>query len=315
MKRLICILALMVWLVPAAALAGSYTVSVSQFVEHPALDAVLKGFQDYFKQAGVDIDYNVHNAQANVATTVQIASQIMGENADLVLAIATPSAQSCAQKIRETPVLFTAITDPVAAGLVASMENPGANVTGMTDKSPVGRQLELIREFHPDMKRVGTIYKAGEANSVVLVGMLRDAAAKHGIEVVEATVSTTADVYTAAKSLAGRCDAVYIPTDNTVVTAFESVVKVCNAAKLPLYAADNDSVNRGAIAALAVDYYRMGVQSGAMAERILKDGASPAAMPVESLQDLYLYVNPSAAEAQGVTVPDSVMQRADKIIK
>lgn len=315
MKRLLAILALCCLLLPTWAMAETYTVSVNQFVEHPALDAVLKGFQDNMKEMGLDVEYNVHIAQANMGTTTQIASQILGEKPDLVLAIATPSAQACAQKIKDIPVLATAVTDLVGAGLVQSMDKPGGNVTGMTDMSPVKEQVELVQEFMPEIKTLGVIYNAGEANSVTLVNVLKDVCAKKGIEVEEATVANSSGVYQAAKSLVGRCEAVYIPTDNTVVSALESAIKVAAETDMPVFSADNDSVGRGSVAALAVDYYRMGRQSAEMAKRILVDGANPATMPVESLQDLMLYVNPTAAAEQGVDVPASVKERADKVVQ
>ena len=316
MKRIILSLVVtMLCLVPVMASAAGKVISVSQFVEHPALDAVLKGTQDYFRDNKLDVTFNVHNAQANMATTVQIAAQIMGEQPDLVIAIATPSAQACAQKIHGTPILATAVTDHVGAGLVKSMEHPGGNVSGTSDMLPVARQLDLIREFHPGIKTLGVIYNSGEANSVTLVKLLKDACDAAGIKLEEATVLNSAGIYQAAKSLVGRAEAIFLPTDNTVISALESVVKVCRQNKLPLYAADNDSVERGTIAALAFDYYKLGYQTGAMAKRILFDGANVSTMPVESLQELSLHVNLKAAEAMGVTVPESVLSRAEKVIK
>jgi len=315
MKRLIAMLVLAVLLLPGQALAETYTVSVNQFVEHPALDAVLKGFQDGMKELGLEAEYNVHIAQANMGTTTQIASQIKGEKPDLVLAIATPSAQATAQKIKDIPVLATAVTDFVGAGLVKSMETPGGNITGMTDMSPIREQVELVREFMPEIETLGVIYNAGEANSVTLVNVLKDVCKDMGIEVEEATVANSSGVYQAAKSLVGKCDAVYIPTDNTVVSALESALKVAAETDMPVFSADNDSVERGSVASLAVDYYRMGRQTADMARRILVDGADPATMPVESLQDLMLYVNPTAAADMGVEVPASVSERADKVVE
>ncbi len=316
MKRLLLALMLSaLCFAPISASAAGKVISVNQFVEHPALDAVLKGTQDYFKDNKLDVTFNVHNAQANMATTVQIASQVLGENPDLVVAIATPSAQACAQKITTIPILATAVTDHVGAGLVKSLEHPGGNVSGTSDMLPVAKQLDLIREFHPDMKSLGVIYNSGEANSVTLVNILRAACAERGITLEEATILNSAGVYQAAKSLVGRADAVYIPTDNTVVSALESVVKVCHQNKLPLYAADNSSVERGCIAALAFDYYKLGYQTGAMAKRLLFDGADVSTMPVESLEQLSLHVNLPAAEAMGVTVPASVLSRAEKVLK
>jgi putative tryptophan/tyrosine transport system substrate-binding protein len=316
MKRLFAFLALtLLLLLPTQLLAAQYTVSVNQFVEHPALDAVLKGFQDNATELGMDVTYNVHIAQANMGTTTQIANQIMGEKPDLVLAIATPSAQACAQKIKDIPILATAVTDFVSAGLVSDVLKPGANLSGMTDMSPVAEQVALIKEFLPEIKTLGVIYNSGEANSVVVVDILKAEAEKLGITVEEATVVNSSGVYQAAKSLVGKAEAVYIPTDNTVVSALESAIKVCTETKLPLFAADNDSVERGVIASLAVDYYRMGRQTAEMAKRILVDGAKPADMPVESLANLMLYINPGAAEAMGMAVPETVTQRADKVIE
>ncbi len=317
MKRLgiasLCALALVLAAVPA--LARTYVVSITQIVEHPALDAVRTGFVEGLKKNGVEASVNVHIAQGNPAVNVQIASQMLGENPDLVMAIATPSAQAAAQKIKDIPVLFSAVSDPLGAGLVASMEAPGGNVTGMTDKSPVDRQLELMREIQPDLKTLGVIYNAGEANSVSQLELLKAEATKRGIDTVEATVTNSSGVYQAAKSLVGKCDAVYIPLDNTVVSALESAIKVCTENKLPLFSSDNDSVPRGTIAAVAIDYGRMGGQTAVMAKRILVDGEKPAAMPVEQLQDLEVVVNKKAAADMGVTLPESVLKKAGKVIE
>jgi len=299
---------------PVVFAAGTYTVSVNQIVEHPALDAVRNGFQDVLREKGYDVTYNVHIAQGNISTANLIAKQILGENPDLVLAIATPTAQACAQVIKKIPILITAVTDPVGAGLVASLEIPGGNVTGMTDMSPVDRQVELIQEFLPGIKKIGIIYNSGEANSVSILGVLKRECAARGIEVEEATVTNASGVTQAAKSLVGRAQAIYIPTDNTVVSVFEAITKVSVENKLPLFAADVDSVARGAIAALAIDYYQMGRQTALMAERIFQ-GAGTSDMPVETLLDLKLYVNPANAKNMGVKVPDSVIRRADEIIK
>lgn len=316
MKRLTVLLIILSLscVVPVVYAGGKYTVSVNQIVEHPALDAVRKGFQDVLKEKGYDITYNVHIAQGNISTANLIAKQILGEKPDLVLAIATPTAQACAQVIKKTPILITAVTDPVGAGLVASLEKPGANISGMTDMSPVGRQVELIQEFIPGIKKLGIIYNSGEANSVSILGVLKKESAARGIEIVEATVTNSSGVTQAAKSLVGRAEAIYIPTDNTVVSVFEAITKVSVETKLPLFAADVDSVARGAIAALAMDYYQMGRQTALMAERIFK-GAGTSDMPVETLQDLKLYINPGKAKDMGVEVPESVSKRADEVVK
>jgi len=318
MKRLV-LTVLLVLVAACPGLAKTYNVSVNQFVEHPSLDAVLKGFKDSLKAEGVDVNYSVHNAQANMATCNQIAARIAGENPDLVLAIATPSAQACAVATKKSPILagspllFTAITDPVGAGLVSDLEKPGKNITGVSDMLPVGQHMAMLRRFYPDLKRLGMIYNAGEANSRTTVAMVKAEGEKLGFEVVAATVAKTSDVQQAAKSLVGRVDAVYLPTDNTVISALESVIKICEQEKLPLFSADVDSVKRGTVAALAFDYYRHGYQTGLMAKRIMVDGLFPAEVPVETQQELVLHLNLKAAKKFGVTVPEDVKKDADKI--
>jgi putative ABC transport system substrate-binding protein len=302
----------------AMAQAWSYQVSVSQFVEHPALDAVLKGFQDYMAAEKVEVVYQVHNAQANMATANQIGHQIMGEKPDMILAIATPTAQACAQALKKsphmqkTPMLFTAVTDPVSAGLVKDLQHPGANITGVSDMLPVGRHLTMVKAFLPGLKRLGFLYNAGEVNSKILVPLFRAEAKNMGFEIVEATVSKSSEVFQAVKSLVGRVDAVFIPTDNTVVSALESAIKVCEQNKLPLFNADVDSVKRGAIAAMGFDYYQHGVQTGALAQRILM-GADPAVTPVEFQERLQLHINAQAAAKMGVEIPGDLLKKADKI--
>jgi putative ABC transport system substrate-binding protein len=311
--------ALLVLALACPGIAAPYAISVNQFVEHPSLDAVLKGFQDSLKAQGVEATYSVHNAQANMATANQIAAQIAGENPNLVLAIATPSAQACAVATKKSPVLsvapllFTAITDPVGAGLVDSLEKPGKNITGVSDMLPVDKHMAMLRRFYPGLKKLGMIYNAGEANSKTTVAMVQAEGAKIGFEVVEATVAKTSDVYQAAKSLVGKVDAVYLPTDNTVIAALESVIKVCEQEKLPLFSADVDSVQRGTVAALAFDYYQHGYQTGLMAKRLLVDKVEPASTCVETQQELVMHLNLKAAAKMGVIVPDDVKKDADKI--
>lgn len=298
--------------------AQTYTISVNQFVEHPALDAVLKGFQDYLKDNNIEVDYNVHNAQANMGTATQIAQQMIGENPDLLMAIATPSAQAVAQanakapENMKRPYLFTAVTDPVAAGLVKDIEHPGGLTTGVSDLLPLDKHIEMVTTYMPNLKKLGILYNAGEANSKANVAGIKELGEKMGFEVVEATAAKTADVYQAAKSLIGKVDAVFIPTDNTIISALESVLKIGIQNKLPIFCADTDSVERGAIAAMGFDYYKHGYQTGAVAQRIL-GGEKPADIPVEFQKDLQLHINKKASAQMGVTPPEALLQKATKI--
>ena len=301
-----------------SSMAASPVISVNQFVEHPALDAVLKGLQDYLAENGVSAEFKVHNAQANMGTATQIGQQMIGEKSDLLVAIATPSAQATVQALSKAPadlkrpVLFTAVTDPVAAGLVEAIDKPSEFVTGVSDLLPVEKHLEMITTYKPDIKKLAILYNAGEANSKAIVASVKELSSKFGFTVVEATAPKTADVYAAAKSLVGRCDAVFIPTDNTIVAALESVIKVGTQNKMPIFAADVDSVERGAVAAMGFDYYKHGYQTGAMAKKIL-DGATPESLPVEFQQELQLQINLKAAEAMGAPAPEQLVKQATKI--
>lgn len=318
MKKLLMILSASTILLATSAMAASPVISVNQFVEHPALDAVLKGLQDYLKDNGVSAEFKVHNAQANMGTATQIGQQMIGEKSDLLVAIATPSAQATAQALSKAPadlkrpLLFTAVTDPVAAGLVEAIDKPGEFVTGVSDLLPVEKHLEMITTYKPDIKKLAILYNAGEANSKAIVASVKELSSKFGFTVVEATAPKTADVYAAAKSLVGRCDAVFIPTDNTIVAALESVIKVGTQNKLPIFAADVDSVARGAVAAMGFDYYKHGYQTGAMAKKIL-EGAAPESLPVEFQKELQLQINLKAAEAMGAPAPEMLIKQASKV--
>lgn len=294
--------------------AQEVTISFNQIVEHPALDALRKGVQEEIEAQGYKPTWHVHIAQGNISTANLIAKQILGEKPNLVVSIATPTSQACAQAIKNIPIVFAAVSDPVGAGLVASLEKPGGNLTGTTDMSPVDRQLDLIREVLPQLKRLGVIYNSGEANSAAIIKVLKEESKKRGITLEEAAVANSAGVVQAAKSLVGRADAIYIPTDNTVVSVFEAIAKVGYDSKLPVFAADVDSVARGAVAALAVDYYRMGRQTGEMAVRVLK-GAATATMPVETLKEFQIHLNPGSAKKMGLEISPALLKRADKIVK
>lgn len=323
MRRGRALLVVLLVSVGAAMSAGAsekmLRIGISQIVEHPALDAVRKGFMDDMKENGYTpgdkVVFDYKNAQNNRAVSGQIARTFVGDKVDLIFAIATPSSQDAAAATKEIPILFSAVTDPVTAGLVKSLESPGGNVSGTTDRSPVAQQMDLVLRILPSVKRLGTVYNAGETNSVVSVRDIKSEADKRGLTLVEATAASSSAVKMAAESLVGKVDAIHIPTDNTVVLAFESVLKVCLDNKIPLFAADVDSVTRGAIAALAVDYYQLGRQTGAMARRILDKKTAIRDTPVEFQKELLLYLNPASAEKMGVKFSDELVKQAAKIVQ
>jgi putative ABC transport system substrate-binding protein len=294
------------------------TVAVTAIVEHPALDAARDGIRDELAAEGYEpgrnLDFRYESAQGNPATAAQIARQLVGDAPDVIVPISTPSAQAVVAATSDIPVVFTAVTDPVGAKLVASLEHPGGNVTGMSDLSPIGLHLDLIKEITPDTRTLGVIYNPGEANSVTLLDLIRKEAPARGLEIVEAAAPRSADVLPAAQSLVGKVDAIYVPTDNTVVTALEAVVKVGTDNQLPVFAGDTDSVPRGAIAALGFNYYDLGRQTGKIVARVL-EGANPGDIPVEGVQITELYVNPGAAQAMGVAIPEATLERAKVVVE
>lgn len=294
------------------------TVALTQIVEHPSLDAARHGILDELAAAGytpgqnLKIDYQ--NAQGNPITAAQIARKFVGDRPDVIVTITTPSAQAVVAATRELPVVFCSVSDPLGAKLVNNLAKPGGNVTGTSDLSPIAEQLDLIRELSPDVKKLGVIYNPGEANSVSLVALLKTQASGKGLQVIEATAPKSGDVLSAARQLAGKAEAIYIPLDNTVVSALEAVIKVGRDARIPVYSADTDSVGRGTVASLGFDYYDVGRQTGQQVVRILR-GEKPGDIPVERVKKLNLYVNLQAAEAMGTTIPDSVRQRAINLSK
>jgi len=293
-------------------------IGITQIVEHPSLDDIRRGFIDYLAEhgykEGVNVTYDINIAQGDMGTSVIIADKLVGMNPDLILSISTPSSQPLVKDTETIPILFAAVTDPVDAGLVSSLDGGGKNVTGTTYVTPVDRHFDLIHEILPRAKKVGIIYNAGEANSVTYMLWARKEAARLGMELIEAMVASSGDVMAAAESLVGRVDVIHIPTDNTVTSAFESVTKVCEDNRIPLFASSVLSVERGAMAAVAIDPYRLGRQTGAMAIRILK-GEKPGDMPVEVLKEFLLYVSPRAAKKYGVVIPEAVIKRANVVIQ
>lgn len=302
---------------PAAA-ADNKTVSVTSIVEHPALDAARDGVRDELKaagyEAGKNLKYEYQSAQGNNGTASQIARKFIGDRPDVIVAIATPSAQAVVAATRDIPVVYSAVTDPVAAKLVKTWEASGTNVTGVSDLSPLDKHLELIRKIVPNAKRIGVIYSPGEANSVAIVEALKKAVGPAGFTLVEGAAARTVDVPSAAQSLVGKADVIYAPTDNNVMSAFEGIVKVAQQAKLPVIAADTSAVKRGAVAALGLNYYDLGRQTGKLVVRVLK-GEAPGKIASQVSTTFELHVNPVAAQKQGVTLSDELVKSAKVVVK
>lgn len=293
-------------------------IGINQLVEHPSLDAAREGFQSAFFDNGYtegeNITFDIQNAQGDQGTATSIANKFVTDKVDLILAIATPAAQATAQAVADIPVLFTAVTEPQEAGLVESWEEPGKNVTGTSDLNPVEKQLALIPEIAPAAKTVGIVYSSGEINSQVQVNKAKGAAKELNLELELVAISNKSEVLQAAQSLVGKVDAFYVPTDNTVVDALETIIQVAEENRLPLIVGEGDSVKRGGLATYGLDYKQLGYQTGEMAMRIL-EGEDPAKMPVETQEDVKLIVNKSAAKRMGIELPQELLDKADDIVE
>lgn len=303
----------------------SYKIAISQIVEHPSLDATREGFLAALKDAGIEegknltVDFN--NAQGDSSNNLSIAQKIAAEKNDLVFAIATPSAQAVVQQVKDTPVVFAAVTDPLAAKIVSNLDAPGGNVTGASDTNPAAttQLVDFIAGNFPKVKTVGLIINEGEENAVVMSKMAEEALAKHNIKLVKAAVTNTSEVKQAAESLVGRADAFYITLDNMVVSGVDSIIQVAQKNKIPFFSSDRDTVEKGAFATVGFKYYDHGYQAGQMAVDILKNGKKPGDIKVSMQEKLDLILNLKSAEALGITVTDdmkkAVQDQAQDIIQ
>ncbi|MDN4524278.1 ABC transporter substrate-binding protein [Fictibacillus fluitans] len=288
-------------------------IGVTQIVEHPSLDAAYKGFKKAISANGVkNVKYDVQLAQGDPNNSQTIAKNLVGDKVDLIFANSTPSAQHALNATKDIPIVFTSVTDPVGAKLVKSFDEPGDNITGTTDTHPdaIPKTIEFI-DKETDAKTVGLIYNKGEQNSVAQVDLVKKAMKKSDLKPVEVSVSTSADVKQAAESLVGRADVFYIITDNTVVSALESVISVAEDKDIPMFAGELDSVKRGAFAAYGFDYYDIGYEAGEMAAKILKGDKKPSELKVQYPQKLKLVINKKAAEAMGVKLKPEWKSKAE----
>lgn len=291
-------------------------VAITAIVDHPALDSVRKGVIEELKTQGFEEGKNLkvdfQSAQGSTATAGQIAKKFAGDKPDVIVAIATPSAQSMVAATKTIPIVYAAVTDPVAAKLVPGWEASKTNVTGVSDELPLAPQIDLMKKIVPNLKSVGYVYSPGEVNSTIVLEQLKTALAPHNITVAAAPAQRSADVSTAARSLKGKADLIYTSLDNNVVSALESLYKVAVENKLPLVASDTDSVKRGAVAALGVNYTDLGKKAGESVARILK-GEKAGDIPSVRMEKLDLIVNKKHAQEQGLTLSDEVLKEAAEV--
>lgn len=291
-----------------AATDKTFTIGIVQIAEHAALDSAREGFvqalADNGLKDGETVSLDIQNAQGDQSNLSTIGDRFVSAGCDLICAIATPAAQAMAGKTAEIPILATAVTDFEIAKLVESNETPNGNVSGTSDMNPIKDQIALLFELFPDVQTVGCIYNNGEDNSVLQADMAKAEIEALGKAYTEITVTSTNDVQQAMQTLVTKCDAIYIPTDNTLASAMPIVGDVANAAKVPTICGESNTVNAGGLATLGINYFDLGYQTGLMAVKILLEGADISQMPVEFATGFDATVNGETAAAIGLTVPD-----------
>jgi putative tryptophan/tyrosine transport system substrate-binding protein len=293
-------------------------VAITAIVEHPALDNVRRGVEDELKDngyiAGQNLKLQFASAQGSSANAVQIAKQFAVNKPDVIVGIATPSTQALVANTKRIPIVFTAVTDPVAAKLTRSWDASKTNVTGVSDALSLESQIDMMLKIKPDAKNIGYVYSPSEINSTIVLKQLQAALEKRDMKIIAAPAQRTSDISTAAISLKGKVDLIYTTTDNNVVSAYEALAKIANENKIPLIASDPDSAERGAIAALGMSYYDLGRQAGKIVIRIL-NGEKPGDIPPQVGNIAQLTINKKAAERQGVTLSEEVLKSAAKIVE
>lgn len=292
-------------------------VMITQIVEHPALTAVRKGVIESLKHNGYDpatvLELYYQNAQGNSSTASQIAQNFAGKDPSVVVAISTPSAQTMVSAARgKFPVVFAAVTDPVAAKLVKSLQNPGLPVTGVIDLPPFDQQLQLMKQILGSKNRLGVLYNPGEINSMAALDIIKPTAIALGFQVVESIATKSSEVGGAVQAIMDKVDAIYLPNDNIMASSLESILKLCEEKKVPVFAADLMLVERGVIATIGYDYEQMGEVAGMMVVDIL-NGKDANQMPVQSVKQNVLYINQTAASKWGLVLPEGIIKQAIKI--
>ena len=294
----------------SSAAESDYTIGISQFAEHGSLDNCREGFLEGLKSAGIEEGVNLtveyQNSQADTGTASTIADNFVSKNVNLICAIATPSAMSAYNSCldSELPVVYTAVSDPVGAGLADEEGNSVGNITGTSDKLPVEEQLKMIRELLPDAKKIGILYTTSEANSVSAIAEYKEKVGDYGFELVEKGITNTSEIALATDDLLSQVDCISNLTDNTVVSSLATILDKANAANIPVFGSEIEQVKLGCLAAEGLDYIALGKQTGKMAAKVLKGEKKASEMPFETITEAGLYLKTKVAENLGITVED-----------
>ena len=319
MKRVISVIVCIALILAAAvSFAETYTVGIGQFAQHGSLDNCYQGFVEGLAEAGLvegeNLKIDLQNAQADMGIAQQIAAQFASAKVDMMVGIATPMAQACYNAAAGAiPTIFTAVTDPVAAGFASADGTAAGEITGTSDALPIKAQLETIRAMLPDAKKIGILYTTSEVNSISAIEIYKSLAGDYGFEIVESGISTTADIPLALDALLGKVDCLTNLTDNTVVSALALVLDKANAAGKPVFGSEIEQVKLGCVAAEGLDYIALGRQTGLMAAKVLRGEAKASEIPYEIITEPGLYVNTEALAKFGIVLSDELKARANEV--
>lgn len=294
----------------------TYTIGINQLVQHDALDASRQGFIEGLKEKGFEegknlkIDYQ--NAQGDMAITKTISDQFVTSKVDMIFAIATSSLQASYNATKDIPIVFTAVTDPIDAGVANSWESSGTNVTGTSDMVSMEEQLDLLTELVPDIKTLGVIYNSSEANSLAQVQELKKEAEKRNIDIKEISVTTVNEINQNLSAALGSIDALYAPTDNTVASAYDLVGNLCINKNIPILCGEEAGVSKGGLCSIGIDYFKLGKEAGYKAAEIL-NGKAPSDIEISTLSDMSITINTDVVEKLNITVPDDINSKATRV--
>ncbi|HEM4527557.1 TPA: ABC transporter substrate-binding protein [Streptococcus suis] len=293
-------------------------IGVLQFVTHDSLDEIYKGIKAGLEEGGYtttdNLEIDFMNAEGDQSQVQTMSKKLVDNGNELLIGIATPAAQSLANATTELPIIMGAVTDPVGANLVTDLKNPGGNITGVSDQTPVADAVSLIKEITPDVKTIGVLYSSNEDNSKIQVAEFKAAAEEAGYTVLEYAVASSNEIAATVEVASSKADVLFAPVDNTVASAFSTVVSVANKTKTPIFTSVEDMVEGGGIASVTLSQYDLGVATGKMAAKIL-DGANPADTPVQIFNEGTVVVNQKVAKELGITLSDDVISKASKVIE
>ncbi|WP_105148397.1 tryptophan ABC transporter substrate-binding protein [Streptococcus suis] len=293
-------------------------IGVLQFVTHDSLDEIYKGIKAGLKEGGYtttdNLEIDFMNAEGDQSQVQTMSKKLVDNGNELLIGIATPAAQGLANATAELPIIMGAVTDPVGANLVTDLKNPGGNITGVSDQTPVADAVSLIKEITPDAKTIGVLYSSNEDNSKIQVAEFKAAAEEAGYTVLEYAVASSNEIAATVEVASSKADVLFTPVDNTVASAFSTVVSVANKTKTPIFTSVEDMVEGGGIASVTLSQYDLGVATGKMAAKIL-DGANPEDTPVQIFNEGTVVVNQKVAKELGITLSDDVISKASKVIE